>query len=141
MPKRDDIITREMAKAGYVALCLENGCRLPEGHGGECDKTPLLMTPIARAKTISQVIYEDHIAASGDDADQPWLLRLLERTEYEARQAYGDDKSVVVRALAQACTNLAMTSFRGKDTSLGEEAQRWQDALLAGWAGVEGWPE
>lgn len=47
----------------------------------------------------------------------------------------------LVKAYRQACSNLACSSFRGKDTSLGEEADRWEAALLAGWSGVEGWPD
>jgi hypothetical protein len=44
------------------------------------------------------------------------------------------------RAYRQACTNLAVRSFHGKDISLAEEAELWQEALLAGWSGIEGWP-
>ncbi len=44
------------------------------------------------------------------------------------------------RAFAQACTNLAVLRPDGRDMSIGEIADLYRDALLAGWGGIQGWP-
>jgi hypothetical protein len=44
-----------------------------------------------------------------------------------ARSRQYDDLAAAYR---QACTNLANYTFRGKDVSLGEEADEWQELLL-----------
>jgi hypothetical protein len=43
-----------------------------------------------------------------------------------------DDVTMLERAFKQACTNLATISPSGRDTSLGEDADAWAEALLSG---------
>lgn len=46
------------------------------------------------------------------------------------------------RAYWQACTNLA--TVRPSDiegATIGDDAERYHDALLAGWGGIQGWPD
>jgi hypothetical protein len=45
------------------------------------------------------------------------------------------------RAYRQACMNLAtVRPDLSRNLSLGENADLYYDALLAGWGGIEGWP-
>lgn len=50
------------------------------------------------------------------------------------------DLTALRRAYAQACTNLATIRPSGiEGATVGDDAKRYQDALLAGWGGIEGW--
>ena len=48
----------------------------------------------------------------------------------------------IEKAYMQACTNLATIRPSGiEGATIGDDAQRYHDALLAGWGGIEGWDE
>lgn len=64
-----------------------------------------------------------------------WLLRFCQEVVAACAEARRME-----RAYAQACTNLATIRPSGIDGStIGDDAQRYRDALLAGWGGIEGW--
>ena len=70
-------------------------------------------------------------------ARSDWLLKFCQ----EVVHACAEHRKLE-RAYAQACTNLA--TVRPSDVegaTIGEDAQRYHDALLAGWGGIQGWDE
>lgn len=70
-------------------------------------------------------------------ARSDWLLKFCQEVI-----AVGAEVRKLERAYAQACTNLATvrpSDYEG--ATIGDDAQRYQDALLAGWGGIQGWDE
>ncbi len=84
---------------------------------------------MSKADTIREWIkHEIYEGASGGGAPLAALDALLAENQR------------LEKAYAQACTNLATIRPSGiEGATIGDDADRYHDALLAGWGGIEGW--
>ncbi len=75
--------------------------------------------------------------------DEAMLLAFIETLpRYTAQAVLVPEDALValLTAFRQACTNLATIRPSGiEGATLGDDADRYHDALLAGWGGIEGW--
>lgn len=87
------------------------------------------------------------LAAEKPDVDRghDGRAKISQRVAVEAAEellALLDSLDALERAYAQACTNLATIRPSGiEGAAIGDDAERYHDALLAGWGGIEGWDD
>ena len=79
---------------------------------------------------------------SSDSRDVRKLLASKHHCSPELHRVGTEALDALERAYAQACTNLATIRPSGiEGATIGDDAQRYHDALLAGWGGIEGWDD
>lgn len=83
---------------------------------------------------------EHETSSAAKRTERVSLIEARDRSKYVQRIADQNDMLAAIagdlermtRAFNQACMNLAVLRPRGRDTSLGEDAEAWAEALLDG---------